>query len=40
MIMCDKNQAIYNRIISPYVTGALKHSMQMTLFLVTMMQMT
>ena len=25
--VCDKNQAIYNRIIPPYVTGALKHSM-------------
>ena len=30
MIMCDKSQAIYNRIIPTYVTGALKHLMQMT----------
>ena len=30
LMMCDKNLAIYNRIIPPYMTGALKHSMQMT----------
>ena len=29
-MMCDKKEVIYNRIIPPYVTGALKHSMQMT----------
>ena len=28
--MCDENQGINNRIIPPYVTGALKHSIQMT----------
>ena len=30
IIMCDENQAIDNRIIPPYVTGALKHSMHVT----------
>ena len=29
--MCDKHQAINNRIIPPYVTGALKHLIQITL---------
>ena len=28
--MCDENQAIDNRIIPSYVTGALKHSMGTT----------
>ena len=28
MVMCNKNQAIDNRIIPPYVTGTLKHLMQ------------
>ena len=31
LIMCDKHQAINNRIIPPYVTGALKHLIQITL---------
>ena len=30
VVMCDKNQAIDNRIIPPYVTDTLKHSMQIT----------
>ena len=27
-MMCDKNKAIYNKVIPPYMTGPLKHSMQ------------